>query len=245
MTWQQRWNEHFYSGRPDWVDGTTEFHHLCRSQLRGGAIVEIGAGPTNATSAFLATLGTVHGIDVSDEVEGNAHLAEAKVMRPDGSFPFDDEAFDGAVSNYVAEHVADPRLHLREVRRVLRPGAPYVFRTPNLFHYVAMASRLTPHRLHVRIANRLRALDHDAHDPWPTIYAMNTPADVRALAAEEGFDVEELRLVEKDPSYGMASRAMFLVFMAYERLVNSTERLAALRANMFVVLRKRQISKPM
>ena len=124
-------------------------------------------------------------------------------------------------------------------RRVLKPNARYVFRTPNLVHYVALVSWLTPDLIHKLAANRLRAVGAEHHEPWPTVYALNTPRAVRRLAGEAGFVVEELRLVEKEPSYGMYARPLFLALMAYERLVNVTEMFAALRANMFVVLRSR------
>ncbi len=50
--------------------------------------------------------------------------------------------------------------------------------------------------------------------------------------------VERIELEEKEPTYGMYARPLFLAFMAYERLVNASERFGGLRANMFVVLRK-------
>jgi hypothetical protein len=121
---------------------------------------------------------------------------------------------------------------------VLKPGGRYAFRTPNLWHYVALVSRALPHAGHLRLANRLRNLGEGEHDPWPTVYAMNTPRRVRELSARAGFAVERLDLVEKEPSYGMIARPLFVAFMAYERLVNASEALAPLRANMFVVLRK-------
>jgi SAM-dependent methyltransferase len=235
VRWQERWTERFYRGRPGWVDGTTAFHALVRDHAPPGTrILEVGAGPSNPTSAFLATLGQVHGVDVSDEVHGNVHLASS--ARIDGGrLPFPDASFELVVSNYVVEHVEDPRLHLGEIARVLAPGGRYCFRTPNLWHYVALASRLSSRGVQRRIANRLRALD-DAHEPWPTVYAMNTPAAVRRRAAEAGLEVERLDLVEKEPSYGMYARPLFLAFLAYERLVNASERLAPFRANLFVVL---------
>jgi SAM-dependent methyltransferase len=239
MSWQEGWLDRYYRSRPGWCDGTTLFHEsLCRVHVPHGArILEIGAGPTNATSRFLATLGELHGIDVSEEVRGNAHLASSGIIK-DGRFPFPDESFDFAVSNFVVEHVDDAVVHLSEVRRVLKPGAHYAFRTPNLWHYVALASRFTSHRVHVLLANRLRGLDPSHHDPWPTVYAMNTPEAVRRAAASVGLDVARLDLVEKEPSYGMIARPLFLAFMAYERAVNATARLAPFRANLFVVLRR-------
>ena len=53
-----------------------------------------------------------------------------------------------------------------------------------------------------------------------------------------GLAVAELTLIEKEPSYGMSNKALFLLFMAYERVVNSTEALAGMRANILAVLRK-------
>lgn len=153
-------------------------------------------------------------------------------------FPFGDQSFDACVSNYVLEHVADPRAHLREVKRVLSRGGAYVVRTPNRFHYVALAASIAPHWFHELVANRLRGLGAGAHDPYPTFYALNTEAAFRRQSAEIGLRLETLRLVEKEPSYGMSSRALFLPMMVYERLGNATELAKNLRSNIFAVLRK-------
>lgn len=146
--------KHYYS-RPDFVDGTTEFHRLCAKFIPvGERVLEIGPGPTNPTSAFLASRGIVVGADISDEVLGNQCLAEARVY--DGQqIPFEDASFAACVSDYVLEHVADPTGHLREVCRVLQPGGVYCFRTPNLWHYVTVGSKILPHWLHLHLTNRL------------------------------------------------------------------------------------------
>lgn len=238
--WRQTYLDRFYDRSSGWVDGTTEFHALCAAQLptARGTILEIGAGPSNATSRFLATLGTVRGLDTDDAVRTNDALASAEVFDGAGPFPFPDESFDLCVSNFVVEHVGDPRSHLREVKRVLRPGGAYVFRTPNRWHYTALVAAATPHWFHRLVANRLRALPEDAHDPYPTVYAMNTRASVRRFAAQAGLRVDALRMVEKDPSYGMFAKPLFLAFTAYERVVNRFDALADIRANIFAVLRK-------
>jgi hypothetical protein len=52
----------YYYSRPEFVDGTTEFHRLCAKFIPvGERVLEIGPGPTNATSAFLASRGIVVG----------------------------------------------------------------------------------------------------------------------------------------------------------------------------------------
>jgi ubiquinone/menaquinone biosynthesis C-methylase UbiE len=237
-SWREQYLERFYKGRPGWLNGSEEFHDLVRATIRPGAkILEIGSGPSNASSRFLATLGELHGVDITPELLENDALASGKVG--DGvSIPYPDATFDACVSNYVLEHVEKPREQLREIFRVLKPGGAYLFRTPNLVHYVALISGATPQWLHELVANRVRGLAAGSHAPYPTVYRMNTPRAVRSGAKEIGFEVETLRMVEKEPSYGMIARPVFLGLMAYERLVNSTEKLAFARANLFAVLRK-------
>jgi SAM-dependent methyltransferase len=230
--------ERYYHGRPGFRDGTEEFHGLCRDALRSPAsILEIGAGPPNPTSRFLATVAPVVGVDVSAEISANDALRCGAVF--DGkTLPFADASFGGAVSNFVLEHVEEPELHFREVARVLRPGGAYIFRTPNLYHYVAAASRILPHWVHLKVANRLRRLAEEEHDPWRTYYRVNSRSAVRRYAGAAGFTIETLQMVEKEPSYGRAHPALFYPMMIYERVVNATPRLAVFRSSMFGVLRK-------
>jgi len=235
MAWQQRYLDRFYDRDKGWVDGTTRFHEVCAAAIPAGArILEVGAGPSNKTSRYLAGLGEVHGIDLDADVLTNDALTTATVL--DGSFPYEPGSFDACVSNFVVEHVAEPHQHLAEIARVLKPGAPYVLRTPNRWHYVYLVASLTPHRLHLALANRLRNLPPNAHDPYPTVYAMNSRREVCRAAADAGMSVELLQLIEPEPSYGLGSRLTFLPFVAYERLVNSSEMLSGLRSTILAVL---------
>ena len=67
---------------------------------------------------------------------------------------------------------------------------------------------------------------------------MNGRRAVRRLMRQAGFEEVELFTIEKEPSYGMSSRVLFLVFMGYERVVNSSELFAGFRANILGVFRK-------
>lgn len=230
--------DRYYRSRPGYVGGTEIFHALCAEKLAGGSrILEIGAGPANPTTAFLATLGTVVGVDVSEEVRSNFHLSESHVYEG-GKMPFREETFDLCVSNYVLEHVTDPRSHFEEVSRILRPGGAYCFRTPNRWHYITIASSLLPYWIHVGLANKLRGLGDRAHSPWPTLYRANDRRRLFRIAREAGFSPELMEMVEKEPSYGAAHWLLFFPMMLYEKLVNSTERLSGLRVNIFGALRK-------
>jgi SAM-dependent methyltransferase len=228
----------YYSKARGYGDATIRFHRLCANNIpRDGEILEIGAGAENETSTYLATLGRVTAVDVSDEVMRNPAASVASVF--DGStLPSADNQFDACVSNYVLEHVPDPPRHFAEVYRVLKPGGKYIVRTPNLLHYVAAISNLLPHRMHVAVANRLRNLPPGSHDPWPTVYRANRPGVLRRLAADAGLSTESCVTVECEPSYAKGSAILFFPMMLYERLVNASEVFSPLRASINIVFRK-------
>jgi SAM-dependent methyltransferase len=230
--------DRYYFSKQNFRDGTERFHGLCRMHHDGtDPILEVGAGPANPTTAFLATLGRVVGLDISSEVLSNPQLAESNIY--DGNnMPFAESTFSLCVSNYVLEHVADPSAHFREIFRILKPGGFYCFRTPNRWHYVTLASRALPHSWHLRLTNKLRALHDDAHDPWRTFYRANDCRTLNRLAKTCGLVAEQLNLIEAEPSYGAAHAVLFYPMMAYERLVNSHKIFEPFRVNIFGVLRK-------
>src|SRR5690348_2051498 len=58
----------------------------------------------------------------ANEAHGDAAFVEADVM----ALPFEDRSFDGATMGFSMRNVVDIDATLREIRRVLRPGAKFV-----------------------------------------------------------------------------------------------------------------------
>ncbi len=231
-TWQERYLDRFYRKRKNWVNGTQQFHDLIRKHLsHEKQVLELGPGPQNKTSAFLcSTFASLDGLDVDEEAKKNPHLRYVHIYGG-GDWPIKDDSYDAVVADFVLEHLANPAKTVAEAFRVLRPGGMFIFRTPNLWHYVSMISFLSPHWFHNLVANRLRNIPPGAHAPYPTYYRMNRCRTVRSLMRRAGFNEVELVMIEKNPSYGMYSRLSFFLFMGYERLVNSSELLSMFRVN--------------
>jgi SAM-dependent methyltransferase len=226
-----------YYGQPGdpRYDGTLAFFSLVRQNARSDfRVLNLGAGlRTDDPRCILkGEFAEIVGADIDPVVLGNPEVDKAVVIER-GELPFSDNSFDLAFSDYVLEHVESPIEFLREVHRVLKKGASYFFRTPNVYHYVSVASMLTPHWIHKAIANPLRNLPPNAHEPWPTYYRMNSRRAILKAAQTAGFQTINFQMVECQPSYLAFHTVPFLVGVAYERLVNSREILSGLRANIF------------
>ncbi|MFZ1829326.1 MAG: hypothetical protein WAW42_11260 [Candidatus Competibacteraceae bacterium] len=98
-------------------------------------------------------------------------------------------------------------------------------------------ARLTPHRFH-QFVNRLRGRAEADTDTFPTRYRANTYSDVQRLAAASGFTVEKLDRIEGRPEYLRMTWPTYLLGAAYERLVNTWDRLALFRILLVGELRK-------
>lgn len=206
---------------------------------RNAVVLNVGAGPTPPSPArcLKGKVKRVVGVDPDPVIRSNTDLDEAHVN--DGvHLPFDDDTFDTAVSDWTLEHVSEPEPFLREIVRVLKPGASFWFRTSNRWHYVIMASALTPHWFHRLVANRARTLPSDAHEPWPTRYRMNTPAALRKALAGAGFETVAIKMIEAEPAYMLFSPLAFRLGVRYERLVNRSGWLSRFRLIMLGRARK-------
>lgn len=109
--------------------------------VAGGKVLDIGCGSGNFL-ASLAELGwEAHGIDPSAVAVRVAHERGLKNVREgyveNAGYPY--AHFDAIVMFHVFEHVANPRVVLKEIRRILKPGGELVIGVP---HFGGLASFL-------------------------------------------------------------------------------------------------------
>jgi SAM-dependent methyltransferase len=234
----QKLVEYFYSDEK--YNGTKRFYDLIRTDARPDTIMlNLGAGPATR-SAIRQFKGTVHevcGADIDPVVMSNDELDKA-VLIENGKVDFPSGYFDLIYSDFVIEHVENPKEFLAETIRMLKPGGKFFFRTPNLFHYVAIISWITPQSFHEFIANRIRQLPEDAHEPWPTFYRLNTRTAIETEASAVGFSGIDVEFIEPNPSYLQFHPVPLLLGVAYERTVNSTDLLRSFRSNIIGTLAK-------
>lgn len=99
-----------------------------------GRVVDVGCGSGVFTAILRARGFHAAGMDISPELIAVAAAARAGApfaVADAERLPIGDEALDGALLSGIVHHLPDPSRCLREVHRVLRPGASFVAFDPN------------------------------------------------------------------------------------------------------------------
>jgi ubiquinone/menaquinone biosynthesis C-methylase UbiE len=218
--------------QPDKLDNDLYFLKKIKSCMRPGLhVLDLGAGAglkfQYDLKSMVSPSGEVVGADFDPRVCQNP-LIHRGVVLTGSVLPFDDESFDLVFSRYVLEHVGNPAELLHEVYRILRPGGMFVFLTPNKWHYVAIASRCTPHSFH-NWYNNFRGRNET--DTFPTVYQLNSRSEIRRHFTGVGFIEKEIKMRECCPNYLKSILPLFILGVGFERLVNSSEIFAGIRVN--------------
>ncbi|MDH4980676.1 class I SAM-dependent methyltransferase [Hyphomicrobium sp. D-2] len=232
-------NRFFPEHGKNWDD--TLFRERIIAHLRPeSTVLDLGAGAgivkqmdfRNGPQGRLAA--RICGVDLDPRVEQNPCLDEGR--RADGgSIPYADTSFDLVFADNVLEHLSTPAEVFSEVARVLKPDGLFLFKTPNKWHYMPLISRSTPHAFH-RWINRRRG--RNEIDTFPTVYRANSRRDIHRLAAQTGFAVENIELIEGRPEYLRMHPITYAAGLAYERTVNISRLLSNYRILLIGTLRK-------
>lgn len=208
---------------------------IARHVDRAMSLLDLGAGAGSVAEMDLRGLpAVVHGVDPDPRVLTNPYVDQGRIGQGE-ALPYADGLFDVVVSNNVLEHLENPVQVFREVARVLKLGGTFICKTPNRRHYVPVIAAHTPYGFH-RWINRRRGRDEE--DTFPTHYRANTPEAIRALAAESGFAIADVLLIEGRPEYLRLSVPTYLVGWAYERWVNLVPGMHRFRCVIIAVLKK-------
>jgi SAM-dependent methyltransferase len=220
----------------NWDDNL--FRERILDQLKPDSVIlDLGAGAGIVSQMnFKGLAQRVCGVDLDSRVVDNAMLDEGRISDA-GEIPYDDGVFDVIFSDNVMEHLSQPLTVYKEIKRVLKPGGKFLFKTPNKWHYMPTIARMTPHGFHQYI-NRVRG--RSEVDTFPTCYCSNTLGDVKRLAFESGLVLERLERIEGRPEYLRMAWPLYLLGVAYERLVNAADFMEPFR-----VLLIGTISKPL
>ena len=231
-SWMDR---RLYGRYPDNWDNWLFRERIDRHLTPDAVVLDLGAGAGIVEATNLrGKAARVCGIDLDPRVRDNPFLDEAKITDA-GTIPYDDNTFDLVICNNVVEHLEEPVAVFVQVARVLKPGGRFLFKTPNRTHYMPLIARFTPYAFHEAF-NKMRGRERD--DTFPTFYRANSKNDAEVAARAAGLVPERIERLEGRPEYLRMTVPTYLAGFLYERTVNATEKLAALRVVLIAELRR-------
>ncbi len=157
----------------------------------GERVLDIGCGAGELSAALRGAGAEVVAVDVAAEALRRARERvpglDARHWPAGAPLPVEDASVDVAWAGEVLEHVVDLAPWLSEVRRALRPGGRLVVSTPHTGRG----------RLLLLAASARRFAEH--FEPRADHVRFFSPATLRELLEDLGFDVRELRLAGGPP----------------------------------------------
>lgn len=158
-----------------------------------------------------------------------------KVQGSATELPFADSLFGMVTANMVVEHLDNPQVQFREVNRVLKPGGFFIFHTPNEYGHFSMMRKMVPAFAVKKLSKMLDG--RDAEDVFEVHYKANNHQAIENLAAETGFQTEEIKMVSSDAVFAVVPPLAVMELIWIKIL--KAESLKSLRTNIIAVLRKK------
>jgi SAM-dependent methyltransferase len=191
-------------------DGTTHFLMRVQALLQpDDAVLDVGCGRGQRADDpcefrkkmqnFRGENRKITGIDVDPAAGSNPYLDEFRQIEDVNHWPIADSSINLIYSDYVLEHVQNPRSFFSEAHRVLKQDGYLCLRTPNFFSYGALISWLIPNRLHAAILTRIRP-ECKENDVFPTVYRCNSRRKLRKTLELCGFEAVTYT-IESEPVY--------------------------------------------
>jgi SAM-dependent methyltransferase len=243
-SFQQQFYPEIGAGGFTRIDGTVAFYQRVNALLKREAVLlDYGAGRgeghmedaceyRRSLRNFQARVARVIGVDVDEAVMQNPALDEAYTFNPKDRLPIDDASIDIIVSDVTFEHILDPRQTASELDRVLKPGGWLCARTPNRYGYIALANRLVPEAIKMRVLNIVQP-SRKEEDVFPAVYLMNSFGALLKCFPSDRFEHFSYRW-DSEPPYHANKKILYRAMQIIHYITP-----AALRSMLMVFIRKR------
>ena len=175
---------------------------LASTVLAGQSVLDVGCG-SGWFSQWAASRGArVTSLDIGVRLldQTRRKCATRAVAADACHLPLASDSFDAVISSECIEHTTDPRLALREIHRVTRPGGVLVVTVPNQRWHFA-----------ITIANALNLRPFHGYENWLHW------SELRDELRRAGARIEQLRGFHLVPPIVPAMRPLLRALDAYGR----------------------------
>lgn len=205
---QNAYRAQYARQRPGWCASGDELERLVRQAAPGGRLLDVGCGRGGVVELVWEAAALAVGLDPDWRSLAEQRTPLRLACGLGEAIPFAAAQFDLVLAVWVLEHLPRPAVVLGEIARVLRPGGRLICLTPNARHPVVWANRVSRWLPAVQRALIPALYGRAEADTFRVYYRANTPAQLAALAAGAGLQVEAMRVIA-DPTYLAFNAALF------------------------------------
>lgn len=134
------------------------------------------------------------------------------------AIPFPNNTFDIIVSEWVAEHMAEPVKVFAEFNRVLKDGGHVVFLTPNKNNPLVWLGGAIPSAFKDWLLKTI--LRKEEEDLFPVYLKLNTPAAIQRHAKTVGFEKVFLETYPNPEYFAWNSGLLWFVLRLEQQITN-------------------------
>lgn len=193
---------------PPWDDTfvvlSNKFWELLRSMekensLKGVTVLDAGCGNGNyLIDEYRQEIAWAAGIDLEpDFTQKNICCDEIKYANLE-EIPYEDNTFDFVFLFWVLEHLQNPGVVIKEVKRILKPGGYLLFATPNKNSLLLLAKRVLVSNSRLNLSINKKIYGREEIDTFTTFYKANSTFGLQNLLQDF---IEVKIILNYDPSY--------------------------------------------
>ncbi len=194
------------------------YQELLKELIRPStSVLELGCGRASLATDAIQQADYSVGIDLSlDDLASNGTITYL-VKAGGENIPVASHSVDIIISQWVFEHLENPRAVFREIARVLKPNGRVVIFTTNANNYIPVLSWLIPDAIRNTLLTKL--LRRPLHETFPTFYRANTQQRIARYAQITGLRVEQTQYVG-NPFYLAFSPLLFRLALLFEKITD-------------------------
>lgn len=216
---QNEYRQRYAAHTPGWQPSGDLFEALVRKAITQHTNwLDIGGGRGGLVEKLHTQVGAVTALD-PDFLSLVEHRVPslARVAALADALPVAGHHFQLVTATWLLEHLSDPATVFSEISRVLAPGGCFIFLTPNAWHPLLLANRLSKvaPALQRKLVPRLYA--RAEADTFPVQYKANTPGILQRLCQQNGLALS-LHLVA-DPTYTAFNESLFRLSRLAEQFI--------------------------
>ncbi|MGD0887276.1 MAG: class I SAM-dependent methyltransferase [Thermodesulfovibrionales bacterium] len=160
----------------------------------------------------------VIGIDIDRAAEVNPFI-DRFILSDHTNLSVDDESIDMIICDNVMEHLDNPELFFAEAKRVLKVNGYLCIRTPNVYNYIALMSKIIPKRYHLNVLSVTQKV-RKCEDVFEAYYKCNSVNKICTAMDKYGFD-SVVYGYEAEPSYLSCSKLAYFFGVLHQRYAPS------------------------